>query len=789
MRQEQFFVGVLFHDLGKIIERSMKYQLSEDLKLKAQSSHAKYSVLLTRIIKERIANNNYFKSVLNEEVESLILNHHNPSSVEEFILNISDLILGIGREDEDDCVNSNLMPLISIFSKIGETKKELGYKLDKLSYNNLMPVDRENIIIDQKSYEKILEDFLENIKYVNNYDKLLNLCEIYFSSVPILTSDYMNDISIYDYSRTTVAIASALYIDYLQGWLDEDRIYKIRDWITERREDMSKNKIFIILEGDLSGIQNFIFNIPSKKASRSLKGKSVYLFLLGRYTADYIIRDIGLTPASILYMGGGNFQILLPMSSKEKIEKIREYIASILWEIHKGDITLNLDWYETSIEEILSFEEANRRLKEKIEIKKLQKFKEIKDMYERIFLPEEEIVLEGESCSVCGRKSRYVYENQNLCPICNSLIELSDSLKDAKFLLEFKCEKTNNRSSIYDFFRALGYDISFSKKLTPADKIFVLNDFELSKDGYSLDGFVLGSFNLPNKEFEEIADASRIKVDEKTKIGDDKLAYLKMDVDNLGRIFSELSNPGQKHKGISLAKIRALSNRLDLFFSGYIISYLKEFDKDNEYLYPVFVGGDDLFIIGSWNKVIELAQDIREKFGEYTGRNPLFTISAGISLFKPDYPVIRASRDVEEELDRAKTFLYQDEKKPSKDKICILGEVLKWKEYDIAIRLRKKITEKTKDKEPRSVIFKIERAIKGFKPLLELSISGKMNVPAVWRLSYYLRDYKDIAEMLEDIILNNLFEKEKIRNPMIIGIASKLSKMDTKRISLEGKNE
>ena len=786
MRQEQFLVGVLLHDLGKVIERSGEYQLPEDLKSVNQPSHSKYSALLIRIIKDKTVNNDYLKSILDDEVEALVLNHHNPKTIEELILQISDWI-SAPEMDKDDKGGYSSVPLISIFSRIGEVKKEFAYKLEKLSYSTLMPLEKEVVTVNQNSYKRLLEDFFDALKYVDNYDKLLNLFEIYFSSVPVQTSGYMSDISIYDYSRTTVAIANALYIDYLQGILDKDRIDKIRNWMTERKGDTGEEKIFSVLEGDLSGIQNFIFSIPSKKAARSLKGRSVYLSLLARYAADYIIRETGLTPASILYLGGGNFQILLPMSERRKIEEIREYISSIIWEIHKGDIALNIDWYEASLEEMFSFEKVKDRLSEKIAIKKLQKFKEIEDMYEKIFLPEDEVIYEGEPCVVCGRKSKHTYEEQKLCPVCNSLVELTDSLKDARFLMEFKCEKTEDRSSIHDFFMALGYDIRFSRELTRADKIFALNDFEPLKDGYLLDGFLLGSFNLPDKEFEEIGDASSIEIDETTKLGDNKLAYLKMDVDNLGRIFSGLSAPEKGHRGVSLSRIRTLSNRLDLFFSGYTVNYLREFDKSGEYLYPVFVGGDDLFIIGSWNRVIELAQDIRERFREYTGRNPLFTISAGVSFFRSDYPVIRASRDVEEELDRAKKFVYREEEKPSKDKVCTLGETLQWKEYDVAIRLRRQITDKTRDREPRSVIFKIEKAVKGFKPVLELSLAGKMKAPSVWRLSYYLRDYKEIADVLEKIILENLFEKEKIRNPMIIAVASKLSEMDTRKITQEVK--
>jgi len=89
----------------------------------------------------------------------------------------------------------------------------------------------------------------------------------------------------------------------------------------------------------------------------------------------------------------------------------------------------------------------------------------------------------------------------------------------------------------------------------------------------------------------------------------------------------------------------------------------------------------------------------------------------------------------------------------------------------------------SKEKYSRAVISKIQRSIKGFNPLLEASLKGKISPPAIWRFMYYLRDYKDLAENLSKILLTNLFERgeEKIRNPRLIIVATKIAKMKTRR--------
>ncbi len=55
--------------------------------------------------------------------------------------------------------------------------------------------------------------------------------------------------------------------------------------------------------------------------------------------------------------------------------------------------------------------------------------------------------------------------------------------------------------------------------------------------------------------------------------------------------------------------------------------------------------------------------------GRYVA-NPCLHISAGLILVKDSYPLARASRQVEEALDKAK--------KSGRDRLCLLGNVLEW---------------------------------------------------------------------------------------------------------------
>ena len=93
-------------------------------------------------------------------------------------------------------------------------------------------------------------------------------------------------------------------------------------------------------------------------------------------------------------------------------------------------------------------------------------------------------------------------------------------------------------------------------------------------------------------------------------------------MDNLGQTFVA----GFAGKYATLSRTAALSRQLSIFFKYYIRSILKngEYHIDGEKKLTernatiVYSGGDDVFIVGAWNEVIELSIDLQEKFKKYT---------------------------------------------------------------------------------------------------------------------------------------------------------------------------
>ena len=77
----------------------------------------------------------------------------------------------------------------------------------------------------------------------------------------------------------------------------------------------------------------------------------------------------------------------------------------------------------------------------------------------------------------------------------------------------------------------------------------------------------------------------------------------------------------------------------------------------------VYAGGDDVFLVGAWDDLLETAVDLRETFRHYT--NGKLSFSAGLGLFSPSYPVIRMAQETGTLEDLAK--------EKGKDRIALFG--------------------------------------------------------------------------------------------------------------------
>lgn len=228
----------------------------------------------------------------------LVLYHHNhtKSNYPDLcsILKKADHHSASEREDIDDTQEVNKTPLISLFSKIvleGNDKVDEQYiplnklSLDDGSFNNLKPAAKKDTMGGWNlvpEYNNLWDEFNSEFELIQNktdFNTLLALLKKYASTMPSAAYKSKSDISLYDHSKTTAALAVSRYLFNRDG-----------DVKLTQKDDLN---CYLAIEGDISGIQKFIFKISSPQEAQSgmskrLRGRSLYLSLLCDAIATFL---------------------------------------------------------------------------------------------------------------------------------------------------------------------------------------------------------------------------------------------------------------------------------------------------------------------------------------------------------------------------------------------------------------------------------------------------------------------------------------------------------------------
>jgi len=763
--KDKIYLAALLHDIGKFIERAKNKNWQNDKKkyerrkdVSSGYAHRRYSALF---VEEHLNLESYSQDDLNS-ISELALHHHddNKKEVEEYIsidnrgplqkiIRIADDLASSERKKDEtlEPVSYYLANIESPFNDI-TIKDEQGNEKNKANKEYLpttklsldkfcqFPIKEKEAAENQ--YIKLVPEFLEEVKNIESEDALLSLMEKYLINVPAQSPKEFNnekhlykaDINLYDHSRAVAAIAVVLYEEYLNGsYKKKDKEICSKEY-KALLESFSKPAILVC--GNVNGIQDFIFDVKSKRAAKSLKGRSYFVQLLTEVVSKYIIDKWGLKEANILYNGGGNFFILAPNFRKEDIKQVQKDIALNLI---NTKLYLSLGATEVSFDDFENFGNAFILAVEASNKAKKEKYKGMKK--EDVFEPFPQI-LKGES----------------------KFDELAVTLQKptTHYYIGPYNEKEPNQPKWEEIFRKFGYQVS------PREKQFekqgsVFNNLDFAKEFSS---FKLAVRDLPlwNKELKEkfeekykaeksifefnnedgeginnIVSFKRLAELAKFDSGTEKLGVLKMDIDNLGKIFrGGLENP-------TIGRIASLSRTLKWFFEGYMNTLLQD-DDFRDRIYPIFSGGDDFFVVGAWNKIFEFAIKVREEFEKFVGKHPGITLSASLLVIDEKYPITQIAHLAEERLDDAKNRKDVKTNNKIKNAVSIFNTVLSWEDLYTAKELEKNIVEIIKlTKWNRAIINKILKSSSGFAAIQKEVLFRKViKTYKVWRLNYYLRD-------------------------------------------------
>lgn len=393
---------------------------------------------------------------------------------------------------------------------------------------------------------------------------------------------------------------------------------------------MQTNQSLLFVGGDLSGIQKFIYNISSKKAAVSLKGRSAYLV---GYTDTICQNLLELPPIAScqrkekIYCSGGKFYALVEDTPeiRSAIESYADSVERNLWHDHYGQLGIAIVYVPfrfTSGEEtrvIVNGKEDKigllwTEMTALFTAKKNQKFNHILTDEYASFFEVQNVGGDVQVCAITGIESD-------------------------------KCVKLD--------------------KDKDGDSIWVLPSV---KEQVELGIKLRDTENF--KTFEEYADGTY-------------LGILRMDVDKLGARFC---------KGFdSLQSYTRFSERLQKFFADKVPA-LQQKPYYNNHINIIYAGGDDLFVVGRWDKVIEFAADVHTAFMQHTADENL-SISGGMAIVGAKFPIAKAAEMAGDAEDKAKEY-----NNGAKNAICFLGETVGWdKEFDEVRTLKEEFCHQIKD--------------------------------------------------------------------------------------------
>ena len=664
-------LGALLHDIGKFVQRAQKNP--------REQNHCQWGYnWYVDSLAEKLS------SVFNKTEKDIIvsaINSHHPHVP--YISLADALSAGMDRIDipleEEEGEPSNTR-LLSVFSKIhldSHATTDRYYKLRTLgsshSLEEAFPVDDKSC--EEDEYKMLFNSFnkeLEGLHFNSSEDAINRLYFLLWKftwCVPSAVYRTEPDISLFDHLKTTAAIAGCLY-----------RYEK------ESSEKPTKeSKAFWLVGGDVSGIQTYIMGVLTQqgKVARRLRARSFRIQILSEVYSHLILHRFGLPLCNLISSAGGNFYILVPAlkDTEEQLLKIEKEVNEWIYERFRGELYLPLSYVQFAGKELIEadgskgFRDILKRLKEESLKKKYKPFHTViigdAGWESEKMLMDEKVKGDDDVCDGCHR---YPVENaeEGLCALCMDDVKIGKKLPGTTCIAFYKGKERGGFESLLTGEDRYCFELlDGTRGVNDAYLLLALND---TKTDY---GFKYMTNHVPSVEDVKCGSEEHDHGDKNTPAlfdciadlseGDRLIGYLKADVDNMGRIFRE------GIKNFSISRFCTLSRMIELFFSGYIQKQLASRYKD---LYTVFSGGDDFFIIGPWNRVIDFAIEMRDEFKRFTGENPVFSFSAGVYIARPHEPVSFCTESSE---------LYLKKAKVDKDSITLFDKPVKWHELETII--------------------------------------------------------------------------------------------------------
>lgn len=704
----QLAIAGLLHDIGKLLQRARWGE-------RGGARHPAFSAQFVEDFAEVFRK----AGVEVEWLRDTVKRHHEgwrdapefqPQNPAEWCVALADSYASQEREEATLPSSSSVAdtPLLSVFHQLALQGKE-GERLGLSPVGRLgvglvpgapYPEARPNI--RKEVYQRLEEKIRARMAQLGQQPPmepkalLLSLAAILQESLSLVPADTQSepDVSLYDHLRLTAAIAHALWL-YHGGKASE----------AELRRDGDK---FLLVVGDLGGIQGHIYRVAGAETgvggiAKRLRARSLEVSLAAEAMALGILEGLGLTPLNRIMGAGGKFYLLLP-NTEEALKHLNGlWEAWERWAFEGGASLLpHLAWEAFSGREFGRFDGVLARVHLKLSQVKLKPLHSLKGTLASLRSP-------LRPCAACGLRPAQKDEPGALCVGCEREREMGGRLPQAEGVAFFPAEP--NPPSPFYRFPVLNVALWNGAPPSPAVPVHVQRgrpDFQphllpfevkpllghlptvgdaLRATGQDLEAFSAWLQEEGLWEDEEVEPRRPLTFSELAALsqGVSYLGGLFLDADRMGEAFAQGFRRGQSSLATP-SRIASLSRSLEWFFTVEVLELIRNPSlyggrlgwsdletqvKSRRYplVYSVYSGGDDLFLLGPWDVVLELALDLERLYRLYVKHEAL-TLSGSFQLFAGKTPVPHMAQALQAGEARAK--------RDGRGRLYLFGQTVPW---------------------------------------------------------------------------------------------------------------
>ncbi len=691
-RKVKLMAGALLHDFGKLLYR--------------YNDRRKHSVSGSSYISKIIDDNEIIDCIKYHHSDALkeVSDALTPNNLA-YIAYIADNISSFSDRRPKFTYKDGFVPkvpLSSVFNIINGNNQEYGYSPQMFDEGINYPESEERPF-DKDFYEKIvdkMDSYLRNIEYTPEYiNSLLGAMEENLSFIPSSTKqkEYC-DVSLYDHSKTTACFALCIY-DYLEERNETD--YKKK--LFKKATEFYKEDAFVICSLDISGIENFICNVPSEGALKTTRTRSFYIDMVLEYTIDKMLDEMELFRCNLLYSGCGHAYMILPNT-----EKVKNIIRNCVQEMNKWLMSN----FGTSLFIAYGCHICNSNDFKNTPIgKNYYLFTKAGEATER------------------GKRHRYTAadiislnapsknrDNTRECKFChNSDADLQNGL--CRHCLNFK--NFSNDIIEKDFFAIVSEHkddevclaLPFSKYLIGCDTyegLCQIAEEERYVCSYCKNALYVGDRISTRLWVGDYVAEKELKLLAERSVGIQRIGALRANIDNFAEAFAK----GFDEQTATISRTSTFSRKMALFFRYHIKDILEnaEFHLCDEEPKErnatiIYSGGDEIFIVGAWNEIIGFMVDLQKSLKRFTQNT--MTISAGFGMYACNFPISVMARETKNLERHSKQQIF-------KNSVTLFNEEYRysWEEFEKGIlgekfKLIKSFFEINKDKYGMSLIYRM----------------------------------------------------------------------------------